>query len=237
MNTDMSRQTKTVFVFRFLLEIWWPTVKNDTFFCCCLKAPNMWNFVSFPAPLPYTYSFTKKRKSRYKSTKAPEKTESVILPQRKMGKKVAKQTFSTFLFCGPWGPFFPVSPSFSRIIFGVWDPKPTPTNLQPTKKSQLRSEKRKFRRPMLRSWNKWKPCIASSKPINPRPPWVSRRFCTRCVWWNVFFFWGGVWWNSKDVGVGRLYVLCVVFFVFFPVWDRCVWFKSGWKRTVFEVML
>lgn len=195
MNTDMSRQTRTVFVFRNLLEVWWPTVKNDTFFCCCFSKHLL---------------------------------EGILLFSQLAG--VQNLSFLVDRLVP-----FRVSVHFCEAFLGYGTPKPTPTQSFcqqkiPTSKPK---DQRKFRRPMLRSWNKWKPCIASSKPINPRWALLGFTFSVLLVLGNVFFFWGGVWWNSKDVGVGRLYGQCVCFFSFFSRGDRCVWFKKWLKKDCF----
>lgn len=172
----------------------------------------MWNFVPSQLPSPILYILyipSRKKKSRYKSTFLPPEKPKVILPLRKMGTKVAKQTTSPFLFCGPFlwtlGSLFSgETPSFSRNMFGVWDPKPTPTNLLPT-------EKRKFRRPMLRSWNKWKPCIASYKPINPR--WASGFTSLQySLCWENVGFWGGFGETQRMSEWEDCIGLCVFFF-------------------------
>lgn len=53
MNTDMSRQTRTVFVFRNSLEVWWPTVKNDTFFVVVFPSTFWKEFCCFPSSPGY----------------------------------------------------------------------------------------------------------------------------------------------------------------------------------------
>lgn len=174
----------------------------------------MWNFVSFPAPLPMLFSH-EKNVALQKYIFAPGKTEGNF-PLRKTGNQLRNRRLPPFLLWTLRSLFSGETTSFSRIIFGVRDPIPTPNpNLQPTKNPNFEAEKiRKFRRPMLRSWNKWKPCIASYKPINPRPPCLFHVVFSVVFGENVFFFCGGVWWNAKDVGAGI----------------AAVWFKRWLKK-------
>lgn len=99
----------------------------------------MWNFVSFPAPLPMLFSH-EKNVALQKYIFAPGKTEGNF-PLRKTGNQLRNRRLPPFLLWTLRSLFSGETTSFSRIIFGVQDPKPTPKQSAAHKKSQLRSRK------------------------------------------------------------------------------------------------
>lgn len=188
-------------------------------------------FRSFPAPLPYIiyiiYSFTKKEVALQKYIFAPGKTEGNFTPAKNGHKSCETDDFSVpFLwtfFVDLGVPFFGWNPFiFAKHVWGM-GPQTNPNQ-------SAANRKRKFRRPMLRSWNKWKPCIASYKPINPR--WASGFTSLQySLCWENVGFWGGFGETQRMSEWEDCIGLCVFFF--FSRGDRCVWFKSGWKKWLF----
>ena len=142
----------------------------------------MWNFVSFPAPLPMLFSH-EKNVALQKYIFAPGKTEGNF-PLRKTGNQLRNRRLPPFLLWTLRSLFSGETTSFSRIIFGVRDPIPTPNpNLFANKKSQLRNRKNtKIQETYASKLKQMKAMHSELQTYQSQASlFVSRRFF-RCVW-------------------------------------------------------